>query len=179
MAWFVPRIWRSAASECWCSRPPMHQAGSVQIANFIPAFSASVAHSVSHFSRKIAADLEPRGSRTRCRSGLLSTVWLKLDGEHMCFKRWHRERHGRRRCACLSRLFATHAPICRCTAAVLAQDDAAHRQHRLPDLLTFARMGLEHSLLGKRTCGNSCASRRSRPATSWMSTSTMRCSRQR
>ena len=50
---------------------------------FHPGFKVSIAHSISHFSQKIAKDLELESHGFRMASESLSTIGLNTDGEHV------------------------------------------------------------------------------------------------
>ena len=53
---------------------------------FHPGFRASIAHSISHFSQKIAEDLKLETHGFETASGPLSTVGLNTDGEHVILR---------------------------------------------------------------------------------------------
>jgi phytoene dehydrogenase-like protein len=54
---------------------------------FHPGFKASVAHSISHFSQKIASDLKLESHGFRTADGPLPTIGLGSDGKHVTLHR--------------------------------------------------------------------------------------------
>ncbi len=54
---------------------------------FHPGFRASIAHSISHFSRQIAKDLRLESHGFKTMSDPLSTIGLNSDGEHVILHR--------------------------------------------------------------------------------------------
>jgi phytoene dehydrogenase-like protein len=120
---------------------------------FHPGFSASVAHSVSHFSAKVADDLDLKSHGLSFAGDPLVTAGLGSDGEHVMI------RNGR-------------------VSGVSEKDASAFQDYRqlmqrfagalspfwmktmprigatgLADIVTFGRMGLKLRALGKRDMG--------------------------
>ena len=75
--------WQRVDSACLYWRHPLHPAGWAHSANSIPVFHASVAHSVSHFSQKIASDLKLAAHGYDGASRTLPTIGLSSDQDHV------------------------------------------------------------------------------------------------
>ncbi len=117
---------------------------------FHPGFRASIAHTLSHFSARVASDLKLASHGFTAASEPLSTVGLRTSGEHVFLHddlvsgvseddaktyRDYRQQMGR---------FADALkPFWQKTMPRVGSTDVA-------DLLTFARIGLKLRLIGKK-----------------------------
>ena len=117
---------------------------------FHPGFHASVAHTVSHFSAKIAADLKLAAHSFDNASKSLPTIGLSADGEHVVL-------HD----GSLSGVSADDAENYQEYSRLMQRCAAALKPFWLrtmprvggaaiSDLLTWGRLGLNIRMLGKR-----------------------------
>lgn len=117
---------------------------------FHPGFSASVAHTLNHFSPKVARELELAQHGYVAATQALPTVGLDVKGNHVCAR--DGELTGvsesdvlsyQRYVAQLSRFAATLEPSWLKTMPRIGNNT-------LKELLTFAQIGIKLRLLGKK-----------------------------
>ena len=116
---------------------------------FHPGFHCSVAHTVTHFSSKVAADLDLKTHGLNLDGPALATVALGLDGRHVVIEdesvsgvsgedaEQYRQLRGQ-----LKRFARALAPFWMKTMPRIGNNS-------LGELMTFAQLGLKLRLLGK------------------------------
>ena len=116
---------------------------------FHPGFHASVAHSVSHFSSKVAKDLKLASHGLDTSAGPLATIGLSSEGEHVTLRDGLLEGAGEddsltypRYIQQMQRFAAALEPSWQKTIPRIGSS-------KIPDLMTFAQMGLNIRKLGK------------------------------
>jgi phytoene dehydrogenase-like protein len=117
---------------------------------FHPGFHVSVAHSISHFSRTIAADLKLSELGFDESAGLLPLVGLSAEGEHVVLHEGTATGVGNEDASAykdysrlMQRFAAALRPSWMKTMPRIGSTSAG-------DLFTFARMGLKLRLMGKK-----------------------------
>lgn len=117
---------------------------------FHPGFKASVAHSVSHFSSKIAQDLDLEAHGLNAVTERLPTVGLKPDGQHVVIHERTVDGVGeddarsyREYAALMQRFSERLQPFWLKTIPRI-------RKGKLTELMTLGQMGLSLRLLGKK-----------------------------
>ena len=132
---------------------------------FHPGFQASVAHSISHFSSKVASDLKLASHGFVPDSKSMPTIGLSADSEHVKLHDGSLTGVGaddtnafREYSRLMNRFADALKPFWHKTMPRIGSSNIA-------DLMTFAHIGLNIRRLARRTCRNSCALPRCRPAT--------------
>jgi len=117
---------------------------------FHPGFHASVAHSLSHFSSKVAKDLRLSSHGFDTSAGALATIGLNPNGEHVVLRDGRLEGTDQ----ASTTAYRKYSDQMQCFANVLKP----FWQKTMPrigsadisDLLTFGHMGLNIRMLGKK-----------------------------
>jgi phytoene dehydrogenase-like protein len=120
---------------------------------FHPGFHTSIAHSVSHFSRKIASDLNLSSHGLSFASEPMPTIGLDARGEHVTTQGDSVSGTGtddtdafRAYCELMQRFAAVLEPFWLKTMPRIGSSD-------LGDLMTFGHIGLNLRRMGKRDMG--------------------------
>ena len=123
--------------------------GLASLSEFYPGFKTSIAHTVNHFSQKIANDLDLASHGFNSKSGSLPIVGLSIDGNHLVLK-------GNELSGVApedSQAYGTYLDSMQRFADMLKpfwlKTVPRIGSNRLPELLSFASLGLNLRLLGK------------------------------
>ena len=117
---------------------------------FHPGFHASVAHSVSHFSSKIAKDLKLSSHGLDTSGRPLATIGLNSGGEHITLRDGRLEGAGEDELVAYQRYARQMQRFANALQPSWQKTMPRIGSANISDLLTFAQMGLNIRKLGKR-----------------------------
>jgi phytoene dehydrogenase-like protein len=120
---------------------------------FHPGFKASVAHSVSHFSAKVAKELDLASHGFDYAAQPMATIGLNSQGEHVVIKGNSVSGVSREDAASFSEYRAFIQRFVDLLKPFWLKTIPRIGNNSLPELMTFAQLGLKLRLLGKEDMG--------------------------